>query len=160
MDGRVRRAIDGNPHDDGMGPIIFGITGTMTPDKLKLSFQYNSTVDPSDDDGPVADINVSSRIQQEDVASDFRTNAQQKCRLRGGYYLDWPNEGETGTVKLTLTSIQWWDLERLEGKWSQGWRVDLDDDEDDDLERDLSKVIRKGRTRPCTPGLSWRCWRP
>ena len=33
--------IDGNPHDDGMGPIIFGITGTMTPDKLKLSFDYN-----------------------------------------------------------------------------------------------------------------------
>jgi hypothetical protein len=134
--------IDGNPHDDGMGPIIFGITGTMTPDKLKLSFQYNSTVDPSDDDGPVADINVSSRIQ-EDVASflmDGRLTPS-KCRLRGGYYLDWPNEGETGTVKLMLTSIQWWDLERLEGKWSRGWR---DDDEDDDLERDLAKAIRKG----------------
>ena len=155
--------IDGNPHDDGEGPLIFGITGTITPDKLNLSFDYNSTMDPSDDEGHIARLKVSSRIpgQAAGVNSqsllDFLKGlgrdavvtgpwaVRKKCRLRGTYYQSWPTyDGERGTAKLTLTAIQRVNLEMLEGEWSESWKDEDGDDEHVDTYSGLGKVIRKG----------------
>ena len=118
--------------------MIFGITGTITAEKLNLSFDYNSTMDPSDDEGHIARLKVSSRIPGQaagvngqsllDFLKGLGRDAvvtgpwavRKKCKLRGTYYQSWPTyDGERGTAKLTLTAIQRVNLEMLDGLFNK-----------------------------------------
>ena len=134
--------VDDSPHDDGMGPLVFGIRGRIEANgfppcthygqgvikggpALTLSFEYNNTSDPSDDDGIQAeDVTVTGTNGSGILIQVLRYGgrATRKCTLHGSFQLsDW-NGSARGSAKLTLATVPRRHLEAMRGRWSKSWR--------------------------------------
>ena len=146
--------IDDNPHDDGMGPAIFGIEGKTTFEgrrllAISLSFSFMNLQDPSDDDGFEAEVEVGCSADDGLADGDLMPDFLAKGGLQGGFAMSLTGSFElgdfngngTGDASLTLISVSRSTIESLHGAWSDSWRGDDDDDDDDDV---LSKLIRRG----------------